>query len=78
MGDYVSWICVKCGDRSIIPVALSDGIQFFSCVDEDCEWYAELLIMMDDGIFIKQSELIEVTNKLWRKHEQDKIQESED
>lgn len=78
MADYECWTCLKCGNSSVIPVAMSDGVQFYSCCNEECEWYAILLLMMDDGIFITQESLIQTQLKLWKEHEQDSIQEGED
>lgn len=78
MGDYESWVCLRCGNKTIIPVAESDGVKLYSCTEEDCQWYAQVLIMMDDGIFVSRDKLLKTYFKLWDEHEQDKIQESED
>ena len=74
------WKCRLCGNETILSVAVSDGVQFYSCMHEDCEWHAQLLIMMDEGIFVSQTKLVETYTKLWEegKDEQDNIQESED
>lgn len=76
--SYERWRCRKCGDESIIKVAVSNGVQLYSCMDDECKWNASLLIMMDEGVFVEHNDLLETLRKMWGEHEQDSIQESKD
>lgn len=74
MKPVVKYVCLKCGNETVIPVALSEGVQLYSCMEEGCEWEAQLLIMMNAGIFVSYNNLLDTTIKMWKEHEQDKIQ----
>jgi len=43
-------ICRTCGEPSVIKVAEKAGIMFFSCCNEKCNNYAELLVLTPFGM----------------------------
>ena len=61
--------CNKCDEKTIIQVAEGYGKPFYSCINEDCGWYAKLLIMMDEGVFVPHDELMDAFNKTMEEHE---------
>lgn len=70
--DRECWYCKMCGCKdSIIPVGYDSQTKqvFYSCTLEECDWYAHLLIMMNDGEFVSQTTLLTTLNKLWKEHE---------
>lgn len=69
-----SYDCKECGKNSIIRVATADGIQLYSCHTESCKWHAQLLAMMDEGMFVYYHDLLKTTIEMAKEHEQDYIQ----
>ena len=43
-------ICELCGEKTVIKVAENQGINFYSCCNEDCVDYAELLTETNNGL----------------------------
>lgn len=56
--------CKKCGKESIINVAESQGIQFFSCITEGCENEAQLLVNIGDDEFVRYDKVYDTFNKI--------------
>lgn len=49
--------CKVCGENSILSVATNNGVEFFSCCNEDCSEYAEMLVETMEG-FIYAAEML--------------------
>ena len=56
--------CVKCGNISVIQVAISDGIPFYSCITEGCVNEAQLLVDIGDAELIRYDKLYETFRKI--------------
>jgi len=41
--------CKTCGEDTVLKVAEKNGIDMYSCCNEDCDDYAELLVMTNQG-----------------------------
>lgn len=41
--------CLTCGENKVIKVAENGGVDFYSCCNEHCEDYAELLVGTNGG-----------------------------
>lgn len=64
--------CKKCGNISIIKVATSDGIIFYSCITEKCEDEAMLLLDIGDGEFVRYNKIYETFMKVVNSDETNK------
>lgn len=38
------FLCLSCNEESVIKVAENGGLDFFSCCNEKCKEYSELLV----------------------------------
>lgn len=56
--------CEKCGKTSIIQVATSDGVSFYSCITEGCEYEARLLVYLGDDNFLEYIDVYKALNKI--------------
>lgn len=64
--------CIYCGtEESIIKVGHSDGQSIYSCTNETvkdgyyvCPMYAQILVMMDEGVFVDHRTLLETFKKV--------------
>lgn len=58
--------CPKCNKLSIIQVATSDGVPFYSCITEGCNNEAMLLVDIGDGEFVRYDKVYETFRKIVR------------
>jgi len=57
-------VCNKCGNMSVIQVAISSGIPFFSCITEGCEREAQLLVDIGDGELVRYDKVYDTFKKI--------------
>ena len=56
--------CKECGKISILNVAESQGIQFYSCITEGCKDEAQLLVNIGDGEFVRYDKVYNAFRKI--------------
>ena len=55
-----------CGKMSIIQVATSSGVPFYSCITEGCKLEAHLLANIGDDKFVEHFEIYKTLDKIVR------------
>jgi len=57
-------ICVICGKKSIIEVATSNNVPFYSCITEGCPREAQLLVDIGNGEFVNYYKVYETLSEI--------------
>ncbi len=42
--------CKECGEPTVMRVAENNGVEFYSCCNEECSEYAELLVHTNNAL----------------------------
>jgi hypothetical protein len=69
-------ICSVCGNISIIQVATSNGISFYSCITEGCEMEAQLLVNIGDWELVKYEKVYDTFKEIVNNEHTDKTKDS--
>ena len=69
--------CNKCSKNSILQVATSDGIPFYSCCTEKCVNEAMLLVCIDDGEYVRYDKIYQTFRKIVNESDETDSKEGE-
>lgn len=68
--------CKECGKTSIIMIAESDGVEFYSCITEGCSKEAQLLVYIGDNEFVRYDRVFDTFKEIVKYGNPDKANDN--
>jgi hypothetical protein len=69
--------CKTCGEKTVLKVAEHGDLDMFSCCNEECKDYAELLVETNGNVLVSVAEMMDAYRNVVKEIQDEKNKVSE-